>query len=62
MRRIILAIRTLGHAVKNVISREMHQLRVYLPAGKSQVAYSEGICHVCSLRLLLGNVDLVVGR
>ena len=59
--RVLLGVGAAGHAVENVIGRKMHQLGVRLAAGNGQIANRQSVHQVGGLRLLLGDIHLIVG-
>src|SRR3954471_16052178 len=50
-----------GGSIEDVIGRKMDEAGVDLAAGEGEVAHGEGVDEEGGLRLLLGDVDLVIG-
>src|ERR1017187_7896494 len=61
MRGIVLGIGVVGAAVKDVIGGEVDQAGVHLAAGQRQVAHGQAIHQVGGLRLLFGDIHMVIG-
>src|ERR1017187_1088417 len=58
---IVLGIGMVRAAVKNVVGGEVDQAGIHLPAGQRQVAHGQAIHQEGGLRLLFGNIHLVIG-